>query len=211
MTEIAPSSLDPLRNRVRPSGFRNVYYCRNNQDGEAVYCAKIKRGRRLMRLCGSGSTDPAECARHVANWYAREYGPDWPAVLAARKINPWKVKQNPEGPGFYALVWIRGKRHEVVPLVWHPPAPVPLVWSPLHPDRLEVLAPPAMVGGGTERQPARQCIFPTREAARAGLWAYAVRVLGLDGLPEQMARDEMVLSLYRTDKPRNRWMGKAAV
>lgn len=180
-----PVSLAPLRGSKNLTGYRGVYLTRNNRDGVPVYCAKVKRGRRLMRLGGSASTDPRDCARHVARWYQREYGDDWPAVLAARKVNPWRVKKNQEGKGFYAIVWIRGKRHEVVPLVWSPLCPAQ--W---------------------ERQADRQVMFPTREAARAGLWAYAVRWLGLDGLPPEMVRDEMVLSLYRTEPPRRAFLGR---
>jgi hypothetical protein len=159
---IAPLRLPPKREglEIAESGYRNVYrVCRPNRDGLPMWHAKIKRGRHLQELKGSRHTEPWRAAVHVARWYASEYGPDWSSVLAARKKNPFLVRKNPDGPGFYAVVWIEGKRHDVVRLVR----------VPLHRRPWETW----------ERRPNEQLFFWTPKDARNGAWLYAARLLGL--------------------------------
>lgn len=98
------------------SGYRNVYWHRKDFYGRDIWVAKVKRAGVLHALPGSRSPDPRACARHVAAWYAREFGPRWREVLASRKRNPFLVKRSRALGGYYAAVWVMGRREEVVRL-----------------------------------------------------------------------------------------------
>jgi hypothetical protein len=108
----------PLRSRRCASGYRGVYRChhRDHLTGRHVWVARVKRGGTLRTLPGTRSTDPRQCAKAVAAWYAAEFGPDWPAALAARKVNPFSVRYSAKHRGHVAAVWVCGRREEVVVL-----------------------------------------------------------------------------------------------
>lgn len=116
---VTTDPIGPLRvnQRNSRSGYRNVYSCGLNQAGAEVWCAKVKRGKRLVMLPGSRTLDKRIAARHVAAWYYAEYGPQWANVLKARKRPTYLVKRLRSTGKYYVALWVMGRREEVVELV----------------------------------------------------------------------------------------------
>lgn len=148
------SQIDPLRCRSE-SGFRNVYRAKVNAAGVTVWVAKVKVGGVLKALPGSRHPQPHVCAGFVARWYADRYGPRWPDVLRARKVNPFLVRRSQRYGGFVAAVWVEGRREEVI------------VMKKLKRNRWEA---------GDDL-----AVFPSRAAALRGVWVYLARRYGLFG------------------------------
>jgi hypothetical protein len=176
-----PSLLDISVLRCRSeSGYRNVYYARKSRDGLPVWVARVKRGGRLTSLPGSRSTDPRESARHVLRWYRQEFGEQWRRALVGRKRPAVLVRRHPDQRGrYYAVLWIEGKRHEVVSL-------------------RRVPIPRRLMGRGPcerwERDPDALVAFWSREQAKHGAWLYAARLLGL----------QAYTAIYRVDEAQRR-------
>lgn len=146
--------LAPLRCRSAESGYRNVYRHKRG------WVAKVKRGGRLMMLRGSASPNPREAARHVAAWYAREYGPQWAELFRRRQRRDGRavvVSHSKLFGGFFAVAWVCGVRTPVE-----------------HLARL-----PRRFGRDRWTPTGRLAVFPTAGEARANVRRYLARVWGV--------------------------------
>lgn len=115
-----------------------------------MFVAKVRCGRRLVHLPGSIGPDPRKCARYVTATYKCVFGDAWPAALRRRKLNGWRVRYSEEWRAWHASLWIKGRRTEVL----------------------------AADGDGRITPSELPALFPTREAAKAGLIRYARALLG---------------------------------
>ena len=110
---IATDCTDVLRSDRCESGYHGVYRAYRRPNGRTWWIAKVKRGGTSHELPGCRSMNPRECARALVRWYATEFGPSWPAVLAARKVNPFSIRKSLRHGGYVAAVWVCGSREEV--------------------------------------------------------------------------------------------------
>jgi hypothetical protein len=105
------------------SGYRGVYLHSKDGDGNPKYVARVKRGRRLLTLPGSRSSQPQVCARFVVAWYRAAFGDAWRDALSSRKsrspdrramLRGWRVRLSEKFRGWILEV-CTGGRWEVVP------------------------------------------------------------------------------------------------
>jgi hypothetical protein len=148
----------PLRCRSSASGFRNVYLSDTGGEGVQIYKARVKRGGALLNLPGSASPTAIRCAVHVARWYQGEFGPQWASVLAARKINPFEIRESKLFGGFIAVAYVLGERTPIERLVRLP--------RRFGKDRWQTL-------------PGQYEVFQSREAAKEGMRRYLRRLFGV--------------------------------
>jgi hypothetical protein len=160
-----PDPLDALRlpAGASPSGYRNVYRKRR------AWVARVKVAGRLINLsCPESGAyyhpNPRAAARLVGAWYADRYGPDWSLMFRRapgrhgtdrRRANPWAFRHwhhvSYEGgrprktfAGWVVSVWEFGREK--------------MLGDHLHPTNPRL-----------DRAKRRPWVYPTREAAAAGL------------------------------------------
>lgn len=105
----------PLRART-PSGYRCVYFHKQNAYGVPVYVGRVKLNGVLMRVPGSRSTEPWRVALKVVDWYEQRFGPDWQRALRGRHLPTAAARYSPARCGWLARVWVEGRPMEVTVL-----------------------------------------------------------------------------------------------
>lgn len=84
--------MDPASERA--SGYRNVYATHSESH---PWRAKVKLGGRLVEI--GRAPLPHQAAAHVANWYRKEFGPNWAQEVGRRKSRKaWRVMRDPGAP-----------------------------------------------------------------------------------------------------------------
>lgn len=117
-------SLDPLSPLVSPrseTGFRSVY--RHRKFTRCPYCARVRIGG-LYVFIGRAET-PHKAAELVAAWYRNNFGESWPAVVRARKRNPWELIWSRKASCYKLIAWVFGKPTllELPPILQSEPPP----------------------------------------------------------------------------------------
>ncbi len=162
---VTPADLAHIINHHSESAYQNVYKKRIDRDGNPVWAARILHTHKVHgpawaetpagKSLGEFHT-PREAACAVVRAYRELYGPQWAAVFAARKRQPYRIVMAGHGR-FRAEVWLRGGLTTIGWADAYPGQPIP-------PDH-------------------HRFYFPHRPAARAAILAFRTRLCRRFGLP----------------------------
>lgn len=176
-TTIVPSeAVACLRSPRSASGYRNVYCVGTDENGHAVYKARVKRGGVLQHVEGSRSGLPHVSALYVARWYEERFGPRWQDVLRWRKRAPYDVRRVKSG-GYAVTAHVEGKPQPVVRLEWVARWKVVLRDGAGRVVGVRVVRSPRGRWQPVEGNPV--AVFPTRRAALEGMRLYLRRLYGI--------------------------------